>query len=420
MRALVTIAATGILVAALAGSAPSGTTKTPKLTAAEKKALDIVSVEAVGVRPIGLVVTVTFKGNIERAIGRGNLRDALVALLLTAKGSSRATEGLVAQGPGAVGTTLQRTKAKSVGVLRGGRKLTFLIGGRVSPLDRIVVKTFATSPPVKASARANAGRNDRPAPIPRKDWELLEDAIANDESFLASENVRRAIVEADCLSRAAILDIVKRDTASAEERRQRLLRLDSAIADAIGQLEKGGGKSSPSELKTISGVFLELVGESTDVQKFNEKGALLAELRQAARIVKRLIARNDALLLALENFAVAAKLEADAPCAIRAVFSQEERTTTYSWVNSSDFYFRWTLLPPANDPKCNNGGRLSGSEKEFDWYHADAVCDHSKEDPGKGHLGSIALTVSFADTKCKAVYLGTFTGTGPQGTCEKR
>src|SRR5688572_4620061 len=61
---------------------PAGDVVATGLTANERRALDIVSVQVTGEEGLGVFVTVTFRGNIQRAIGRGALEEALVAFIL--------------------------------------------------------------------------------------------------------------------------------------------------------------------------------------------------------------------------------------------------------------------------------------------------------------------------------------------------
>ena len=72
----------------------------PGLTAAERRALTITSLTAALDPSLGLIVTVTFRGDIERYLGRGDLKNGLVALVLERKSGMPAPGGLVEQGGG--------------------------------------------------------------------------------------------------------------------------------------------------------------------------------------------------------------------------------------------------------------------------------------------------------------------------------
>jgi hypothetical protein len=122
----------------------SGDIRDRGLTAAERRALDIVSVTAVGAEEFGVMVTVRFRGNIERALGRGHLRRAVVAMVSQPRSRRRRPAILATRGPGAFGQTLRRTRSTQVLVLRNGRELTFLIvGPGLSNVRRIHVLAFA-------------------------------------------------------------------------------------------------------------------------------------------------------------------------------------------------------------------------------------------------------------------------------------
>src|SRR3954462_9941897 len=105
------------VVSALALAAPSGAlagsvvrrdrggVKAQGLSRAERRALDIRSVTAAG-GGFGLVVKVRFKGNIERALGRGRLGHAAVALVLRPKRGRGSPAVLAASGRGTRAKTL--------------------------------------------------------------------------------------------------------------------------------------------------------------------------------------------------------------------------------------------------------------------------------------------------------------------------
>lgn len=137
---------------AITRSDPAGDlTMTSGLTAKEKAALDIASVEAVGEESFGLVVKVTFRGNIEKALGHGHLRQGAVALLLAPKSSAQSSSGLIASGPGSVGTVFRDTGSPQAGVIRTGKTMTFFIfGPGLSNVGEIAVKAFARVSPLPA------------------------------------------------------------------------------------------------------------------------------------------------------------------------------------------------------------------------------------------------------------------------------
>jgi hypothetical protein len=418
VRAFIALGAAVLVAGLLAGAATPRPAKAPaKLTAAEKNALRITSVEAVGVRKRGLIVVVTFKGNIERALGRGHLGDAAVALLLTSPGSKRPTAGLVAYGAGAVGTTLRKAVGKRSGIARDGRQLTFVVGGPVIPTDEITIKSFPSVLLGAQKARRTAVRAEDPPTIEKERWEVLNDAI--DEAEKSIEADGRLVDGADCLVVAQIVHWATFASGRAAEDRDKLLGIEKRLGEVIAGLDKSGGKPTDAELDKIDRVVEEFLILRGEARRFNREGTLLRELRRMVREVKKLAARENSLVKAFDGLAVTAKLE-DPPCSIRAVFSQADRATTYSWDSQLGLSLReWVLLPPANDPKCNNRGKLKESGEKFSWYHGDDVCDHTKEDPATGHIGVVTVTVASLNVRCKSVYFGTFSGTGPKGSCEE-
>src|SRR4051794_36690795 len=133
-------------VAAEAGAVSkrdSGSVRTKGLSPSQRKALDIKSVKAVG-GGFGLIVKVRFKGNLARAIGRGRLRSAAVALVLRAKRGKGNPAVLATTGRGTRARTRRRTGTKQVEVVRLGKELRFyVLGGGLTSVRRIQVKSFA-------------------------------------------------------------------------------------------------------------------------------------------------------------------------------------------------------------------------------------------------------------------------------------
>jgi hypothetical protein len=130
------------------GSDSSGDVRAPGLTAAERAAIDVVRVEAVGQANLGVVVTATFRGNFEQAVGRGHLKTALAALVLVPKAGAGAPAGVVTQGAGDVGTALRKTRSTNVGAVRDGKTVTFyVIGGGYENVASVEVRTLAKVPP---------------------------------------------------------------------------------------------------------------------------------------------------------------------------------------------------------------------------------------------------------------------------------
>src|SRR2546423_13638638 len=138
-RVGVTVAVAGALVfgavsagarpgGAVTGSDPPGDIAAAGLTAAERDAIDIVSITAIGKEGLGVLVTVTFKGNFAGLIGRGNLKNAAAFVVLRGA-SADASSGVVTLGLGPLGTVLRRTRSAQVGAVRQGRQVMFFVKG---------------------------------------------------------------------------------------------------------------------------------------------------------------------------------------------------------------------------------------------------------------------------------------------------
>jgi hypothetical protein len=138
------VLATTALAGDVTGADSSGDVRAPGLTAAERAAIDVVRVQAVGQANLGVVVTATFRGNFEQYVGRGHLKSALAALVLVPKPGSGAPAGVVTQGAGDVGTVLRKTRSTNVGAIRDGKTVTFyVIGGGYENVAGVEVRTLA-------------------------------------------------------------------------------------------------------------------------------------------------------------------------------------------------------------------------------------------------------------------------------------
>ena len=188
---VVTASAGGALAGEVTGTDPAGDVKAKGLTAKERAAIDVVSMNVTGEEGLGLFATVTFKGNIQQAIGRGNLKRALVALILQPQPGKGSPAGLVTWGaelvykrkrisktktvlvPTTEAKDLRRTRSEQVGIVRNGRELFFFIlGPGFSSVETVEVKVFvrlpgagkrllASAPPVLAVALWDAVLGER-------------------------------------------------------------------------------------------------------------------------------------------------------------------------------------------------------------------------------------------------------------------
>lgn len=178
-----------ILCLALPGTASAGSaTKRDKggvpgrvverfdLTRKERRALDIARVQVTGREGFGVFVDVTFKGNIERALGRGHLRRAAVAMILEPKAGNRKAAVLVTQGPARAQRVLRRTRSDRVGVVRDGRHVRFFLAGDgFSGVRAVVVKALPRAPRPR---RARASQEILSDPLAEL-WVDVDDLVAD-------------------------------------------------------------------------------------------------------------------------------------------------------------------------------------------------------------------------------------------------
>jgi glucosylceramidase len=158
------------------------TIKARGLSAAERRALAITSVIAVDDQSLGLIVTVSFKGDVARYLGQDRLAGGLLALVLVpaAHAPGQVPTGLVDVGGGYANVPvplLTRTGARPavkrgkesvftpervlsmgarapVQVVRDGNRMIFYLGNPgTSPVGSVKVKVFARSP-VRAGGQA--------------------------------------------------------------------------------------------------------------------------------------------------------------------------------------------------------------------------------------------------------------------------
>jgi len=159
--------------AGIVTQADHGIVHQPGLTAVERQAITIMSVTAASDPSLGVIVTVRFKGDIERYLGQGDLNDGLLALILEPGAAKRAPTGLVEQGGGFTPATfsmlvrhgkretatpatvelfgaeyvLRTFKGGHYGAIRNGDEVMFHIAGPVlAGIGGIKVKVFVKSP----------------------------------------------------------------------------------------------------------------------------------------------------------------------------------------------------------------------------------------------------------------------------------
>lgn len=185
--------------AGIVAQAQSVAVKRPGLTAAERDAITMRSVTAASDPSLGLIVTVDFAGDVERYLGQGALKNALLALVLEPSTVTQTPSGLAAQGggfsPAAFSMLVRHGKRVTVrrasvdvfstehvlrtfsggqyGVIRDGDQVVFRIAGpALANVAGIKVKVFVKSPlrstktgPTLTSAGWRAVVNNRPASV---------------------------------------------------------------------------------------------------------------------------------------------------------------------------------------------------------------------------------------------------------------
>ncbi len=119
------VVATAIMAAAVgASSAIAGTVTQPeqlrvttaRLTSAERRAITVKSINVVADGSLGLIVTATFEGDVERYLGQGDLTNGLVAVVLVPKTPGATPTGLADEGGGFTPTRLpilKRTRERA-------------------------------------------------------------------------------------------------------------------------------------------------------------------------------------------------------------------------------------------------------------------------------------------------------------------
>ncbi|MGO9881832.1 MAG: glycoside hydrolase family 30 protein, partial [Solirubrobacteraceae bacterium] len=185
--------------AGIVAQAQSVAVKRPGLTAADRDAITIRSVTAASDPSLGLIVTVDFAGDVERYVGQGALKNALLALVLEPGTVTQTPSGLAAQGggftPAAFSMLVRHGKRETIrrasvdvfstehvlrtfsggqyGVIRDGDQVVFRIAGpALANVAGIKVKAFVKSPvrfsttgPTLTSVGWRAVVNTRPASV---------------------------------------------------------------------------------------------------------------------------------------------------------------------------------------------------------------------------------------------------------------
>lgn len=458
--ATVTVAAGVVLMAAYAGTITGrdqGAARGKGLTQKERNALDIVSVKVTGVEPLGVMVTATFKGNVEQALGRGHLADAIVALILRPKDPKLAFSGVATFGAGAIGVTARKSRSKDVGVVRKGRTITFFVGGAgFANVGKVDVKAFAKAPTARAIRTVQADK-------PRQDispdlWEQIGKAIAADEASLPAPTAATSCGELENMAQA--LDKL---LASARGWEMTLVKAKQMIEKALPGLEQdlrdkafeaGIAKFLSVANALVTGPALLLMpplglATGSAAVALSEAARTLAEKEQALRALIRSLKLDlrlaDAYLDKVRTLvgnirALEGKVDAfyercrqPRLTPISASFNQGTFMTTYTEnATGVDLSYAWSVSI-ATDPDCAVGFKgNSPQQNQAAWLHKDKIeggsCNHDGTRSGpRGHPGKVTVVVSNFGWTCRATYDGTQgddgspTGVGPQPEpCVKR
>jgi hypothetical protein len=404
-----------------------------RLSAGEKKAMRIVAIKASTSAMAGVLVDVTFGGNMEQSLGRGGLKAGLVAVILHPKAVGSPTRYIAAEGAGAIGQTLTRSVPGKVGVVRNGSHFLFFVAG--SGLDDV------GSVEVKALPKVPAGSRSRPlgpAPIlppPQINgdgWLAIDEVIGGDEK--AVDDLEASLRDsADCDRVKAAQKSVANYLARAKRRSGTFDELSKKIDAAIATAER---KTSKGQLVATAGLqgfgapyaaLMKAITGKTPVQAFDSWKAALKSAKLDRKFVDFLSAKNDKLITRLTDLKgdfdelVAACESPPKLKPIHMTFNGLEYTTYYK-EDATDpagrtLTYKWGLAIPL-DPLCANGFKPNNPEPNYaSWYHRDTLeggpCDHTKFDEnGSGHPGDVVVVVSNGVWNCAATYHGS---QGPQG-----
>jgi hypothetical protein len=198
------------------------------LSAAERRALDIDTITASGAS-WGVTVRVRFKGDV-RALGRGNLRSAIVAMVLRPRSGAQRPSALATRGPLRRLDTLRRTSTTDVGIVRDGRQIDFMVlGGGLANVRRIEIKAFASTP--RAGARGSANR-----PMTNAELNNLLANAGADNGSVAAPGVPNPDPDICRLLREDARVYARQEEDRSSERIQAILRGQSAQVDDLNRI----------------------------------------------------------------------------------------------------------------------------------------------------------------------------------------
>jgi hypothetical protein len=419
----------------------AGDVKAKSLSARERRALDIVSVTATGDEPSGLFVTVTFKGDVERYLGQGHLKRALIALVLVPKSSKRAPAGLVDEGGGftpkrlsifkRVGSrvtikqrtmnvfgqdrVLRKTASSDVGaILHHNQVLFYIAGPGLSNVAKVQVKAF-TEVPARGGRRANSADDTIPHWV---------DIYTKQPTDLASLGVDPS--KLSCDQHRALLSSFRRARDRTQQELNGWNRDVAFIKDALRHNEELLSKPG------LDPTYIQKVRKTQDDWQnlLVDRGKSIGRVEDNLRNLERLIEKLSHLLT----------LACEPPSLVPmyAVFDKNTFSTVYyenvrNVDRAGPVKYQWAVAIPA-DPRCATGFQPNRpKDNQATWYHADVseggVCNHSGtlyDATGRGHPGTVVVQVSNEYWNCTAMYYGTqgdnggSVGEGSAQPCQRR
>ncbi len=232
------------------GTDPAGDVKAPGLTAADRAALDIRAVRVIGEEGMGVLVDVTFAGNVETALGHGRLAKAVVGIVLRPKPGAGAPAGLITTGAEFLTRTVRvssskratylvpaekdrrHTRSTSVGVLRLGRHVFFWVfGPGLSNVASVDARSFAALP------RGASRLLQQVPPTDDKTWSEFAGAQPADDDVV--------VVDPSTLSTAELKAMAAKERTFVDD----LLKHEGTVADAaehVGRLLHDLGPRNPA------------------------------------------------------------------------------------------------------------------------------------------------------------------------------
>lgn len=384
------------LLLALTAPAHASTVSATDERGDARKAIDIVKVEAVGDVETGLLVTATFRGNIERRLGRGPLKRAAVAMILQPRTEEQLSAGVITQGPGSVGQTLERTRSGDVGVVRDGKRLTFFIAGTGSENVGSIVVRVIPAVQRRAAATVASHQGTDITLLSAEDWLTVTNAKVREAAQLdygpestcadlfalrAKIKILRKRFERDAKKLGELQDDVERARKHVNQPRDKLTKLADRLIEAVG----------------------------IDVE-FDQARR---DLALAERVVAKAMQLNRDMRQHLDELAIDVGAELDDRCAnpgqtrnkppvitrFNARFGLGDcKTCTLYYVAASDpegglLLYTWSKTPSTGDAAATNCGT-------FDWDGPTATWDHPNEGEnrcaheGTEHPGYITVVVT--------------------------